>query len=144
AADRHPHDHRAGPRAVRTPADCRRLALQLLHCRPDVVEELYLRRGPKTAYCLPDSAPDDVRLRERRVVAAGDAERAQQAMRRAEHAALAFDVCEHGLARVGNVLSEDADALVLRHLLVQRALDGLAERDDIAAFGLARRRGDRG
>ena len=53
-------------------------------------------------------------------------------MRRAEDAALALDVREHGLARVGDVLAEHTDALVFCHLLVQRALDRLAERDDLA------------
>ena len=54
----------------------------------------------------------------------------------AEHAALALELGEHGLAGVGHVLAEDPDALVGRHGLVQRAVDGLAEGDGLAVAGV--------
>ena len=72
--------------------------------------------------------------RQRRVEAAGLTEGPLQAVGRAEHAALALDVVEHRLAGVGHVLAEDADALVGRHQLVQRALDRLAQRHRLAAL----------
>ena len=43
------------------------------------------------------------------------------------------------LAGVGDVLAEHPDALVGLHHLVQRPLDGLAERDDVAALVGGRR-----
>ena len=61
-------------------------------------------------------------------------------MRGAEHATLALDVREHGLASVGDVLAEDADALVVGHLFVERAFDRLAERDDLAVGVIGGRR----
>ena len=89
AADRDAHDHRARERAVRAPARRRRLRLELVHRRPHVVEELDLGARPQPAHRLADRAADDVRLGERRVEAAGVAERALQPERDAEHAALA-------------------------------------------------------
>ena len=89
---------------------------------------------------LAHGPPDDVGLGQRRVEAAGLTEGALQPVGRAEHAALALDVGEHRLAGVGHVLAEHPDALVGRHLLVQRALDGLAQRHAIAAVVGGRRR----
>ena len=77
---------------------------------------------------LADRAPDDVRLRERRVEAAGVAERALQPERDAEHAALAGHLVDDVRVGVGDVFAEHADAFVARHLLVQREPDRLAER----------------
>ena len=42
---------------------------------------------------------------------------------------------------VGDVLAEHADALVARHLLVQREPDRLAERDGLGALGVGSRVG---
>ena len=70
AADRDAHDHRARERPVRTPPRRGRLRLQLVHCRPHVVEELDLRARPQAADRLADRAADDVRFGERRVEAA--------------------------------------------------------------------------
>ena len=95
AADRHPHHHRAGEGPVRAPADRGRLALDLGHGRPDVVEELDLGRRPQPADRLADGPADDVRLRQRRVEAAGLPEGPLEAVGRAEHAALALDVGQH-------------------------------------------------
>ena len=53
-------------------------------------------------------------------------------MRGAEHAALALDVGQHRFAGVGDVLTEDPDALVTGHLFVQREPDGLAEGNHLA------------
>ena len=133
AADRHPQHHRAGERAVGTPPDGGRLALDLVHGRPDVVEELHLGHGPQPPEPLPDGPPDDVGLGQRRVVAAGQTEAALEAEGGAEHAALALHVGQHGLAGVGDVLAEHPDAFVLLHLFVEGAPDGLTEGDDLAA-----------
>src|SRR5581483_12180165 len=128
AADGDAQHDGALPLAVRAPADRGRLALDLLHGGPDVVEELDLRTRAQPPYRLADGSPDDVRLRQRCVEAAGDAERPLQAVRRTEHTSLALDLRDHLLRRVGDVLAEDADALVGRHLLVQRAPNRLTER----------------
>src|SRR5664279_4817587 len=105
-------------RAVRTPADGRRFGLDLLHGRPDVVEELNLRRRLQTAYRLADGPADDVRFRQWRVVTPRRAERALQPVGRAEHATFAFDVAQYHLARVGHVFTEYPDPLVRLHHLV--------------------------
>src|SRR5258706_10517577 len=89
ATDRDAQQERAGPFAVRTPANRRRLGLDLLHRRPDVVEELHLRTWPQPAQRLTDAAPDDVPLGQRRVETARDPEGALQPRRRPEDAALA-------------------------------------------------------
>src|SRR5690348_13928835 len=112
ATDRHAQHERARPRAVRAPADRRRPALDLLHGRPDVIEDPDLGTRLEPAYRLADGAPDDVGLGERRVEAPGHAEVALQTMRRAEHAAVALDLGEHLFRRVGHVLAEHSDALI--------------------------------
>src|SRR2546421_644768 len=117
-ADGHPQHHRAVEVPVRPPADRGRLGLDLLHGRPDVVEELHLRARPQTPQRLPHRPPDDVGLGQRRVVAASDAEALLQTMGGAEDAALALDLADEVLGRVGHVLAEHADALVGLHLLV--------------------------
>ena len=52
AADRHPQHHRAAERPVGAPADGGRLALDLVHGRPDVVEELHLGHRPQPPQAL--------------------------------------------------------------------------------------------
>src|SRR4051794_30332412 len=94
AADGHAEHHRTRPRTVRAPADRGRLALDLRHGRPDVVEELDLGTWPQTADALADRPADDVGLGERGVEAACDAEGPLQPVRCAEHAALALHVGE--------------------------------------------------
>ena len=119
AADRHPQHHRAGERAVGAPPDGGRLALDLVHGRPDVVEELDLGHGPQAPQPLPYRPADNVGLGERRVVAPGQAEAALEAEGGAEYATLALHVGQHGLAGVGDVLAEHPDAFVLLHLLLE-------------------------
>src|SRR5680860_818509 len=134
-ADRHADDRRAREHAVGTPPDGRRLRLDLRHRRPDVVEELDLGARPQAAYRLPDRAPDDVGLGQRRVVAARLAELTLEPEGDTEDSALARHLVEHPRVGVGDVLTEHPDALVARHLLVQRAPDRLAERDLLAVVG---------
>ena len=90
---------------------------------------------------MADAAADDVGLRQRRVVAAGLTEVALEPVGGAEHAALALELGQQRLAGVGHVLAEDADALVGRHLLVQRAPDGLAHRHPLTGLGIGLRTG---
>ena len=73
---------------------------------------------------MPDRAPDDVRLGQRRVEHARAAVRLLEAVRHLEHAALARHRRELGLvAGVGDVLAEHDDVRRARHLVVQRAVD---------------------
>ncbi len=132
AADRDPQHHRAAERPVRPPPDGGRLGLDLLHGGPDVVEELHLGHRPQAPEALAHGPADDVGLGQRGVVAAGQPEAALETEGSAEHPALALHVGQHRLPGVGDVLPEHPDALVLRHLLVEGALDGLAEGDDLA------------
>ena len=82
---------------------------------------------------MADGAADDVRLRERRVEAA----RRRRTLRCSPNVmpntpplpGTSSMTCGIG---VGDVLAEHADALVGRHLLVQRQADRLAERDRLA------------
>jgi len=70
------------------------------------------------------NAPEDVGLRQRRVVAAVRAELPLQAVRELEHSALALDLGQRLLAGgVGDVLTEHDDARVAAHLVVQRQVD---------------------
>src|SRR5439155_25098396 len=64
AADRDAQHHRDGPHTVRPPARRRGLGLDLLHSRPDVVEELDLGGRMEAADGLTDRASDDVLFRE--------------------------------------------------------------------------------
>ena len=114
---------------MRAPAQRRRLRLDLLHRGPDVIEELHLRTRPQPACALPDRAADDVRLRERCVVAASDAKLGLEPEGDAEHAALARHLPQHAWVGVGDVFAEHTDARVARHLLVEREADRLAERN---------------
>jgi len=80
--------HRAGEGVVRAIAQHRHLVAQLHHRRPDVVEELDLDDRLDAACRHADTAPDDARFGERRVVDAFAAELALQAVRHLEYAAL--------------------------------------------------------
>ena len=67
---------------------------------------------------MPDRAADDVRFGERRVEDALVAERALQAVRHLEDAALARHLSRFSRAlAVGDVLAEDHDARIPRHLV---------------------------
>src|SRR5690606_36794244 len=128
AADRDPHDHRAGEAAVGAPPHGRRLAPQRLHGRPDVVEELDLGGGAQSPDGLPDGPPDDVGLGQRGGAAPGRPEGALQPVGGPEDAALARDVVEPVLAGGSLVLAEYPHAIVARHNLEEGAGDGRAAR----------------
>ena len=113
SADGDAHHQRAPKGAVRSPPCGGRLAAQLLHGGPDVVEELDLGTGPQAADGLAHTAADDVGFRQRRVVAAGRAESTLQPAGDAEDPTLALYVVEDVVIGVGHVLAEDPDALVL-------------------------------
>ena len=102
----------------------RELVANLHHRRPDVVEELNLDDRLDAAHRHANRAPDDVRLGERRIEDAVVSERALEAVRGLEHAALArylFD--DVAVARIGDVLAEHDHQRIARHLVVQRAID---------------------
>ena len=48
--------------------DCRELISQLIHCGPDVVEELDFYDRPQSPHSLSDSAAYDIGFRERGIV----------------------------------------------------------------------------
>ena len=136
AADRDADHHRAREGVVRPVAHHRHFVAELHHRRPDVVEELDLDDRLDAARRHADGAADDVGLGERRVEHAVAAERPLQAVRDLEDAALALHSLERlGAAAVGDVLAEDDDARVARHLVFQRAVDGRDHRVRLA-FGL--------
>ena len=140
AADGGANDDRARERVVRSIPDHRQLVANLHHRRPDVVEELDLDDRLQSARGHADGAADDVRLRERRVEHAIAAEGALQPVRDLEDAALARDRCERvGAAAIGDVLAEDDDARIARHLVLERAVDRGDHRVGLA-FGRQRRR----
>ena len=99
---------------------------------------------------MPTRAADDAGLGDRRVEDAVVAVQPLQPVRDLEDAALARDDRERLLAAgVGDVLAEDDDARIARHLVLQRAVDRRDHRVGLA-FGLggvsnaARRRIDVG
>ena len=144
AADRRADHHRARPGVARSIAHHRHLVADLHHRRPDVVEELDLDDRLQPARRHPDGAADDVRFGERRVEDAIVAEQPLQAVRQLEDAALArHDRQRVLLARVRDVLAEDDDARVARHLVLQRAVDRRDHRVRLA-FGVRRRVEGRG
>jgi len=132
ATDGHAQQDGTGERAVRPPPDGRRLRLDLLHGSPDVIEELDLRDRLQAPQGLADGSANNVRFGERSVVTPSQAELPLEAVGRPEHPALAFDVGQHLLTGIGNVLTKDPDAFVGGHLFLQSAANGVAERDDLA------------
>ena len=167
AADRDAHDHRARERAVRPPARGGGLRLDLVHRRPHVVEELDLRARSQPADRLADRPADDVRLGERRVEAAGVAERALQPERDAEHAALARDlvddvgsasatsspntrmrssraICSCSVSRIASPnVTTSASARVLRLARDRRRRASGPNTCSVTVAGSGRRRGER-
>ena len=139
SADRHANDHRARKRVARPVPQHRHLVAQLHHRRPDVVEELNLDHRLQLANGHADAATDDGRLGERRVEDAILAVRALQAVRHLEDAALAGHDLQGLLpAGVRDVLAEDDDARIVRHLVFQRPVDGGDHRVGLA-LGVRRR-----
>ena len=144
AADRHADDHRAGPGVARSVAHHRHLVANLHHRRPDVVEELNLDHRLELARRHPDAAADDVGFGERRVEHAIVAVEPLQAVRELEDAAFAGHERQRVfLAGVRDVLAEDDDARVARHLVFQRAVDRRDHRVRLA-LGVRRRLERRG
>ena len=124
AADGHANHDRAGPLAVGAPAQDGELVVNLVHGRPDVIEELNFDDRLHAAHGVADGAADDVGLGQRRVEDALGAELGLQAGGELEDAALAFDLGERLFAAgVGHVFAEDDDARVAAHLVVQAGVD---------------------
>ena len=114
----------AGPRAVGAPAHDGEFVVDLVHGRPDVIEELNLDDRLHAADSVADGAADDVGLGERRVEDALGAELGLQAGGELEDAALAFDFGERLFAAgVGHVFAVDDDARIAAHLVVQAGVD---------------------
>src|SRR6266511_1562123 len=127
------HHGRAAEGVARTPAQGRELVAKLVVGGPDVVEELDLHHGLETTRREPDRPADDAGLGERRVVDALAPQRALQAPRHLEHAALPLHVLEVPLAAdVGHVLAEHENAPVARHLVLEAAVQEIDHRRGIA------------
>ena len=126
-------------RVARSVAHHRHLVADLHHRRPDVVEELNLDHRLQPARRHADGAADDVGFGERRVEDAIVAVEPLQPVRQLEDAALAgHDRQRVLLAGIRDVLAEDDDARVARHLVLQRPVDRRDHRVGLA-FGLRRR-----
>ena len=124
AADGHANDHRRFERPIRTPAHHAQLIANLHHGWPDVVEELDFRDGLQSACGHPQGAPDDAGFRERGIENPVVAVFALQSRGSLEDAALPLHVPEVVFAAgVGDVLAENGDALVARHLVGQGQRD---------------------
>jgi hypothetical protein len=123
-ADRHANDHRARKGVARPVAQHRNLVADLHHRRPDVVEKLDLDDRLDAADGHAECTPHDVGLGQRRIEDAHAAELALQPVGHFEHAALARDFAQMIFAAaVGDILAEDDDARVVRHLVAQRPVD---------------------
>ena len=128
----------AGPRAVGAPAHQRQLIVNLVHGRPDVVEELDLDHRLHAAHGVADGAAHDVGLGQRRVEDPLGAEFGLQAGGELEDAALALDFGERFLAAgVGHVLAIDHDARIAAHLVVQAGVDKVGHGARAASLGAA-------
>ena len=111
----------------------RELVSNLHECRPDVVEELNLDDRLQPSERHPDRAADDIGLGQRRVEDAIAAESPLEPMRRLEHATFAGNQRQRRLVTgIGDVLSEDDDARVMRHLVLQRGIDSRDHRVGLA------------
>ena len=100
------------------------LVANLVHGRPDVVEELDFDDRLHAADGVADGAADDVGLGQRRVEDALGAEFGLQAGGELEDAAFALDLGERVFAAgVGHVFAVDDDARIAAHLVVQAGVD---------------------
>ena len=93
----------------------------LMHRRPDVVEELNLNDRLHAAHGLTHSAADNVCFGQRRIEDAVAAELGLQPGRQLEDAALALHQSFTQIllaAAVGHVLAEDDDARIAPHLVL--------------------------
>src|SRR6266498_408606 len=122
SANCHTNHTRGGERVVRSPTDHWQFVTQLHHRRPDVIEELDLDDRLQTAKSHTSRAPDNTCFRQLRIKYSLRAKLALQPSRQLEDAALALD---HLLAQVlfaaavGNVFSENHNAFVPLHLIMQ-------------------------
>ncbi len=106
-------------------AQHRHLIAQLHHRGPDVVEELDLDDRLQPANRHADRPADDVGFRNRRVEHPVVAKRALETVGDLEDAALARHELQClAAAGVGDVLAEDHDARVARHLVLEGPVDG--------------------
>ena len=111
SADGDPYHHRRRVAAIGAPAQQAELIAQLMHRRPDVVEELHLDHWLESARGHADGAADDVGFRQAGVVDAVGAELPLQPGGELEDTALAFHQAIAQLlilAGIGDVLAEDA------------------------------------
>ena len=109
-------DQWAAPGAIRSVAHPRGLAHDLIHRRPDEVGELDLRDRAVAGDARADRHADDCRLGQRGIDDPGLAVPIEQPLGGAENAAPDADV-----------LAEDDDLVVARHLLVDCVVDGLED-----------------
>ena len=116
--DRHPQDHRARPFAGRPPPHSGRLALYLLHGRPDVIEELDLGHGPQSPHALAHSPANDIGFGQGRVVTAVGAELSLQAESGTENASFTLELVQELGRGVSHILAEDSDPGILGHGLM--------------------------
>ena len=126
AANGHANDAGRGERVVRAPADQRQFAAQLHHGGPDVVKELDLDHRLQSALGHAGGAAHDVGFGDRRVEYPVRTELYLQAGGELEDAALALDQFLLEIffaAAVGDIFSEDHDALIAAHLVAQGGID---------------------
>src|SRR5215472_9812971 len=97
-----------------------------MHRRPDVIEELDLHYGLEPAGGHADSASYDIGLGQRRVEDAVAAELHLQASGEFEYSTFAFDLLLHQVffaAAIGHVFTENHDAIIAPHLILQAGSD---------------------
>ena len=105
----------------------------LHHRRPDVVEKLNFHHRLQPARGHADRAAHDAGLRQRGVIAARAAKLPLQAMGDFEDPALAFHLGQIAfMAAVGNVLTENHDARIASHLILQADIDEIHHRLGLA------------
>ena len=123
AADGRANDGGRGPGAVRAPAHQGQFIANLVHGRPDVIEELNLDHRLDAAQSVAHGPAYDVRFGERRIEDAIGAKLGLQARGELEDAALSLHFVERlHAAGVGHVFAVDHDALVAAHLVAQAML----------------------
>src|SRR5882724_701286 len=124
ATNRHAHNQRRAPVAPRTPTHQRQLVANLMHRRPDVIEELDLNYRLQSARSHANSATDNVGLGERRIKNARAAKLPLQVGGDLKHAAFAFNFVQGLFTRtISNVFAKDNDVRVASHFGVQTTVD---------------------
>ena len=98
--------------------------MNLVHGRPNVIEELNLHYRLHAPNSVADSPAHDIGLTERRIKDALRAELGLQARGELEDSALALDLDKNLLAAgVGNIFAIDHNARIATHLVVQAGVD---------------------